>query len=146
MAPAGTEKELILNIPMNEVLESPFQGRYLDFTLQNIDNEQDNKINEQVKSIENSGLLQPIVVRTVWVGAFITSLLFTIGKSALALYFGKTNPGSGYGAAGSIILIMLWTTYSSMIVFFGAELTKVYSDFVHGRLDTSTADVNKVLK
>jgi membrane protein len=84
--------------------------------------------------------------RTVWVGAFITSLLFTIGKSALALYFGKTDPGSGYGAAGSIILIMLWTTYSSMIVFFGAELTKVYSDFVHGRLDTSTADVNKVLK
>lgn len=68
MAPTGTEKEFILNIPMNEVLESPFQGRFLDFTLQNIDNEQDNKINELAKSIENSGLLQPIVVRTVWNG------------------------------------------------------------------------------
>ncbi len=72
--------------------------------------------------------------RTVWIGAFLTSLLFTIGKSGLALYFGKTDPGSGYGAAGSIILILLWTTYSSMIVFLGAEFTKVYSDYVHGRL------------
>ncbi len=71
--------------------------------------------------------------RTVWIGAFITSFLFTIGKSGLALYFGKTDPGSGYGAAGSVILILLWTTYSSMIVFFGAEFTKVYSDTMYGK-------------
>ncbi|NEW84725.1 MAG: YihY/virulence factor BrkB family protein [Mariniphaga sp.] len=70
--------------------------------------------------------------RTVWIGAFITSLLFAIGKSGLALYFGKADPGSGYGAASSIILILLWTTYSSLIVFFGAEFTKVYSDFYFG--------------
>ena len=70
--------------------------------------------------------------RTVWIGAFVTSALFVIGKSALGLYFGKASPGSGYGAAGSIILILLWTSYSSMIVFLGAEFTKVYSDFLYG--------------
>lgn len=68
MASTDTDKEFILNIPMSEVYESPFQGRFLDFTSQNIDNEKDNKISELVKSIENSGLLQPIVVRTVWNG------------------------------------------------------------------------------
>jgi membrane protein len=73
----------------------------------------------------------------VWVGAFFTSLLFGIGKSALGLYFGKLNPGSGYGAAGSIILIMLWASYSSMIVFFGAEFTKAYSDFYYGEVPAS---------
>lgn len=66
--------------------------------------------------------------KSVWVGAFITSILFEIGKFALSLYFGTAYPASGYGAAGSIILILLWTSYSSMIVFYGAEFTKVYSD------------------
>ena len=75
--------------------------------------------------------------RSVWTGAFITSLLFAIGKTALALYFGKATPGSGYGAAGSIILILLWTSYSSLIVFFGAEFTKVYSDYLYGRMPAS---------
>lgn len=70
--------------------------------------------------------------RAVWIGAVVTSLLFVIGKTALGLYFGKANPGSGYGAAGSIILILLWTSYSSMIVFFGAEFTKVFSDHFYG--------------
>jgi len=64
----------------------------------------------------------------VWTGSFVTSLLFIIGKSVLGLYFGKVDPGSGYGAAGSVIIILLWISYSSMIVFFGAELTKVYTD------------------
>jgi len=79
----------------------------------------------------------------VWVGAFFTALLFVIGKSALGLYFGKANPGSGYGAAGSVILILLWTSYSSMIVFFGAEFTKSYSDYYYGKI---TASKNAVLK
>jgi membrane protein len=70
--------------------------------------------------------------RSVWIGAFVTSLLFVIGKTALGLYFGKANPASGYGPAGSIILILLWTAYSSMIVFFGAEFTKAYSDYYIG--------------
>jgi membrane protein len=58
--------------------------------------------------------------------------LFTIGKSALGFYFGKANPGSGYGAAGSIILILLWVSYSSMILFFGAEFTHTYTDMHEG--------------
>jgi membrane protein len=64
----------------------------------------------------------------VWVGAFITTLLFMLGKTLLGLYFGKTAPGSGYGAAGSIVLILLWTSYSSIIFFLGAEFTKAYSE------------------
>lgn len=69
--------------------------------------------------------------KNVWIGAMITTLLFIAGKFALGLYFGKANPGSTYGAAGSIILIMLWVNYSSMIVFFGAEYTKQFS-LAHG--------------
>ncbi|HEY0030990.1 MAG TPA: YihY/virulence factor BrkB family protein [Bacteroidia bacterium] len=70
--------------------------------------------------------------RDVWLGAMITSLLFVAGKFLLGLYFGKADPGSAYGAAGSIILIMLWVNYSSMIVFYGAEFTKQYA-LHHGR-------------
>ncbi len=70
--------------------------------------------------------------RTVWIGAVLTSVLFGLGKTALGIYFGKANPGSGYGAAGFVILILLWTSYSSMIVFFGAEFTRAYSDLKYG--------------
>ena len=77
----------------------------------------------------------------VWVGAFITALLFVIGKSALGLYFGKANPGSGYGAAGSLILILIWTSYSSMIVFFGAQFTKEYADYYYGVVPPSETAV-----
>ena len=63
----------------------------------------------------------------VWLGSIITGILFTIGKMLLAYYFGKANPASIYGAAGSIILILLWVSYSSMILFFGAEFTAAYA-------------------
>lgn len=63
----------------------------------------------------------------VWPGAVLTALLFVIAKFGLAIYFSKTDPGSTYGAAGSVILIMLWVTYSALIMFFGAEFTKVYA-------------------
>jgi membrane protein len=63
----------------------------------------------------------------VWLGAIVTGLLFTIGKAALAFYFGKADPASIYGVAGSIILILLWVSYSSMILFFGAEFTMTYT-------------------
>lgn len=66
--------------------------------------------------------------KAVKVGAALTAMLFLIGKYALALYFGKAEPGSTYGAAGSIILVMLWVSYSSLIVTFGAQFTKIYSD------------------
>lgn len=62
--------------------------------------------------------------RDVWIGSMVTTLLFIIGKYGLGIYFGKAHPGSTYGAAGSIVLMMLWVSYSCMIVFLGAEFTK----------------------
>jgi membrane protein len=68
----------------------------------------------------------------VWLGSIITGILFTIGKMGLAYYFGKAEPASVYGAAGSIILILLWVSYSSMILFFGAEFTAAYAKMYSG--------------
>ncbi|MES2763495.1 MAG: YihY/virulence factor BrkB family protein [Bacteroidota bacterium] len=65
--------------------------------------------------------------RDVWIGAMATTLLFIFGKFLLGIYFAKAEPGSAYGAAGSIVLIMLWVSYSCMILFFGAEFTKQYA-------------------
>jgi len=72
--------------------------------------------------------------RHVIVGSVITAILFETGKFALGLYFGKAEPGSGYGAAGSIILILLWTSYSSMIVFYGAEFTRAVAQLKDGNV------------
>jgi membrane protein len=84
-----------------------------------------------------------IRMKDVWVGALITSILFIIGKSLLGIYFGKANPGSTYGAAGSIILIMLWVSYSCMIVFFGAEFTKQFTVH-HGHRITPGKDATRI--
>ena len=65
--------------------------------------------------------------RNVWIGAAVTALLFTIGKLLIGLYLGGSAAASVYGAAGSLIVILLWVYYSAQIVFFGAEFTKVYS-------------------
>jgi membrane protein len=71
--------------------------------------------------------------KTVWIGAVITSVLFTIGKELLSFYFGEASPGSIYGAAGSIIIVMLWVSYSSLIMFYGAEFTWVFANkYSHG--------------
>ncbi|MEI7676477.1 MAG: YihY/virulence factor BrkB family protein [Bacteroidales bacterium] len=78
-----------------------------------------------------------IKLKHVWIGSFVTAFLFEIGKFALGLYFGNTNPGTGYGAAGSIILIMLWVSYSSMIVFLGAEFTHAYAIMFSGKVAPS---------
>ena len=69
-----------------------------------------------------------IAWRDVWIGAFITALLFTLGKFALGFYLGRSGVGSSYGAAGSLIVLLLWVYYSSQIVFFGAEFTQVYAN------------------
>ena len=63
--------------------------------------------------------------KDVWVGAITTALLFTIGKTLIGLYLGRAAVGSAYGAAGSLIVVVLWIYYSAMIFFFGAELTHV---------------------
>ncbi|WPR77015.1 YihY/virulence factor BrkB family protein [Algoriphagus sp. NG3] len=65
--------------------------------------------------------------KSVWVGALLTSFLFSISKFLLGIYFSAAEPGSTYGAAGSIILILLWVSYSCLIFFYGAEFTKVFS-------------------
>lgn len=75
--------------------------------------------------------------RHVMAGALITALLFMAGKMGLALYFANVNPGSGYGAAGSIILILLWVSYTSMILFLGAEVTYAFSMKVNHRVTPS---------
>ncbi len=66
--------------------------------------------------------------RQVWLGAIGTALLFTAGKFLIGLYLGRSGAASVYGAAGSLILIVLWIYYSSLIVLFGAEFTKVLSE------------------
>ncbi len=73
-----------------------------------------------------------ITWKNVFIGSVITGLLFTIGQMGLAFYFSKAEPGSGYGAAGSIILILLWVSYSSMILFYGAEFTRAYANMYLG--------------
>jgi membrane protein len=69
-----------------------------------------------------------IAWRDVWVGALITAGLFTAGKEVLGLYLGKSGVASSYGAAGSLIVLLLWVYYSAQIVFFGAEFTKAYAN------------------
>ena len=65
--------------------------------------------------------------KAVWPGAILTATLFTIGKFLLSLYFAELKPTSAFGTAGTIVLIMLWINYTCMLIFFGAEFTKVYS-------------------
>ncbi|GGL71921.1 hypothetical protein GCM10010840_07530 [Deinococcus aerolatus] len=65
--------------------------------------------------------------REVWIGSAITSVLFTVGQLGIGLYLGQFAPGSAFGAAGSLVLLLLWIYFSSMVFFFGAEVTWVYS-------------------
>jgi membrane protein len=65
--------------------------------------------------------------RDVWLGAAFTSLLFGVGKLLIGLYLGKSSVASSYGAAGSFAVLLVWIYYSSMIVFFGAEFTRVHA-------------------
>ncbi|GAA4150042.1 hypothetical protein GCM10022217_02650 [Chryseobacterium ginsenosidimutans] len=65
--------------------------------------------------------------KPIWKGAFLTTILFTLGKFLLSLYFGTAKPTSAFGAAGTVILIMMWINYSCMLIFFGAEYTKIYA-------------------
>ena len=80
--------------------------------------------------------------REVWIGAMVTAILFVIVKFALGLNFGKSDPGSTYGAAGSIILIMLWVSYSGLILLFGAEFTQVYARRDGHRVEPTEAAVS----
>jgi len=63
----------------------------------------------------------------VWTGAAATALLFNIGKTLIGMYLAKTSVGSAYGAAGSLVLLLVWVYYSAQVFFFGAEFTQVYA-------------------
>jgi len=63
----------------------------------------------------------------VWLGALVTSLLFTIGKFLIGLYIGKSGVASGFGAAGSLVIVLIWVYYSAQIFLLGAEFTWVYA-------------------
>lgn len=72
--------------------------------------------------------------KLLWPGSILTAFLFILGKTAIGFYLSKTDPGSAYGAAGSIVLILLWVSYSSMIFFYGAEFTRAYAIHLSGRV------------
>lgn len=65
--------------------------------------------------------------RSVWVGGLVTAVLFTVGKEAISVYIGLADPGSAFGAAGSLALILLWIYYSALIILIGAEFTQVWA-------------------
>lgn len=67
--------------------------------------------------------------KDVRAGAFTTALLFMLGKFAIGFYLGKSNISSSYGAAGSLVIILLWVYYSATILYFGAAFTKVYAQY-----------------
>lgn len=75
--------------------------------------------------------------RDVWLGAAFTSLLFTIGKFAIGLYLGKGSIASSYGAAGSLVVLLVWVYYSAQILFLGAELTHVIAMARHSTVELS---------
>jgi len=84
--------------------------------------------------------------RHVWVGSIVTALLFELGKFGLGLYFGKADPATDYGTAGSLILILLWVSYSSMIVFYGAEFTRAFATMRDGEVPPSETAVKDKLR
>jgi membrane protein len=69
----------------------------------------------------------PLTWRDVSVGALFTAILFTLGKTLIGIYLGRASVGSVYGAAGSLVVVLVWVYYSAQILFFGAEFIRVYS-------------------
>jgi membrane protein len=65
--------------------------------------------------------------KSIWRGAALTAILFTVGKTAIGLYLGKAGLGSAYGAAGSLVVLVAWIYYSAQIFYFGAILTHLYA-------------------
>jgi len=76
--------------------------------------------------------------RVAWgdvaLGGLFTALLFMVGETLIGLYLGRTNVGSAFGAAGSLVVVLVWVYYSSMILFFGAEFTKAYATLYGSRI------------
>jgi membrane protein len=77
-----------------------------------------------------------IAWKDVWIGAILTAALFTLGKFLIGFYMGHSSVGSPFGAAGSLVALVIWIYYSCQIVFFGAELTQVYANRFGSRIDS----------
>jgi len=82
----------------------------------------------------------PLRWRDVWQGALVTAALFTAGKAVLGLYLGKAAVGSAYGAAGSLVVVIVWVYYFAMIFYFGAEFTRVRGRAGRPKLARHSAD------
>jgi len=80
----------------------------------------------------------PIAWRDVWIGSAFTALLFTIGKFAIGLYIGRSHLSAAYGAAGSLVVVLVWVYYAAQIFLLGAEFTYVYAK-THGSKNPATA-------
>ena len=83
--------------------------------------------------------------RDVWVGAAVTSLLFTIGKTVIGLYLGNSDVGSAFGAAGSLVVILVWIYYTALILLAGAEFTQVWATHYGSRI-TPDEDAVRVVE
>lgn len=83
-----------------------------------------------------------IALRDVWTGALFTAILFVIGQALIAFYLGRAGVASAYGAAGSLLVLLLWVYYSSMVLLFGAEFTRVYAEKHGSRIGLMPADID----
>jgi membrane protein len=82
--------------------------------------------------------------RDVWLGAVVTSALFSVGKSLIGIYLGQTSVASAYGAAGSVVIILLWVYYTALIALFGAEFARIYSRHFYGARREATPGAKRV--
>jgi membrane protein len=82
----------------------------------------------------------PIAWRDVLVGALVTAVLFWVGKMLIGLYLGKSSTASSFGAAGTVVVTIVWVYYSSMVFFYGAEFTRQYALSHGSRHDAANAD------
>ena len=84
--------------------------------------------------------------RDVWVGAVVTAVLFEAGKFVIGMYIGKAGIGTGYGAAGSVVILITWIYYSAQILFFGAKFTQIYANQYGSHLEPVAGAEAVVLK
>lgn len=80
-----------------------------------------------------------IAWRDVWTGAFATAVAFVVGQTVIALYLGRAGVASGYGAAGALLVLLLWVYYSALILLFGAEFTRVFAERHGSRAEANAA-------
>jgi len=84
-----------------------------------------------------------IAWRDVWIGAIITALLFNLGQLLFGLYLGGSSVISGFGAAGSLVIVLLWVYFSAQILFFGAKFTQIYSNRYGSHLEPAQAPMRE---